>query len=168
MGREARRSHLQLEEPQGETFWGYILDEIPCKSCNETGKRSNDKDYCVVCDGEGTVCPTVALPSYSVKGFPYAGMEFFEKEYGWQMWETTSEGSPMSPVFETPEELARWLADTEASAFGDMTASYEEWLGMITGHGSAPSAVLYINTDGKGHMESGVTAFGNKEGSQEE
>lgn len=52
---------------------------------------------------------------------------------GWQMWETTSEGSPMSPVFATAEELARWLTDTGASTFGYNTASYETWLRIITG-----------------------------------
>ena len=60
---------------------------------------------------------------------------------GWQMWETTTEGSPISPVFETPELLARWLADTGASTFGSSTGTYEQWLGMITRTGWAPSAV---------------------------
>ncbi len=44
------------------------------------------------------------------------------------MYEDTSEGTPISPAFETPEELAHWLADTGASAFGGMTATYEQWL----------------------------------------
>jgi hypothetical protein len=44
------------------------------------------------------------------------------------MYEDTSEGTPISPSFATPEELARWLADTNASAFGGMTATYEQWL----------------------------------------
>lgn len=52
---------------------------------------------------------------------------------GWQMWETTSEGSPMSPVFATPEELAAWLARTGASTFGSHTATTAEWLKIITG-----------------------------------
>lgn len=52
---------------------------------------------------------------------------------GWQMWSTTSEGEPMSPVFATPEELARWLADNRASKFGSTTASYDEWLAIIKG-----------------------------------
>lgn len=55
---------------------------------------------------------------------------------GWQMWETTSEGSPISPVFASPEGLANWLADTKASAFAGAGASYEVWLRMIQGHGS--------------------------------
>ena len=30
---------------------------------------------------------------------------------GWQVWETVSEGSPISPVFATPEELVDYLAE---------------------------------------------------------
>jgi len=44
------------------------------------------------------------------------------------MYENTSEGTPISPAFETPEALAHWLADNNASAFGGMTATYEQWL----------------------------------------
>jgi hypothetical protein len=61
---------------------------------------------------------------------------------GFQMWETVSEGSPISPVFKTPEELAKWLADNGASAFGSETATYEQWLKMITGPGWSPSAMV--------------------------
>jgi len=57
------------------------------------------------------------------------------------MYEATSEGTPISPAFETPEELARWLADTGASAFGRETASYEGWLRVARG-GYASSADL--------------------------
>ena len=41
------------------------------------------------------------------------------------MYEDISEGTPISPAFETPEELARWLVDNGASAFGSSTGSYE-------------------------------------------
>ena len=54
------------------------------------------------------------------------------------MYEDTSEGTPISPAFETPEELARWLTDNGASAFGSSTGSYEGWLRVATG-GLAPS-----------------------------
>lgn len=54
------------------------------------------------------------------------------------MYENASEGTPISPAFKTPEELARWLADTNASAFGGMGASYEVWLRVAQGEqGSA-------------------------------
>lgn len=59
----------------------------------------------------------------------------------YMMYEDTSEGTPISPAFETPEDLARWLTDTGASSFGDSTATYEQWLRVAKG-GYAPSAVL--------------------------
>ena len=71
----------------------------------------------------------------------------------YMMYEDTSEGTPISPVFATPEELARWLADTGASSFGSMTASYEAWLRVARG-GWAVSAVI-----SDGAIESGVDAF---------
>lgn len=49
---------------------------------------------------------------------------------GWQLWETTSEGSPVSPVFESAEELAAWCA-ANATLFGTETAPYEAWLEMF-------------------------------------
>ena len=59
------------------------------------------------------------------------------------MYETCTEGTPISPAFATPEELARWLTDNKASAFADMTCTYQQWLGMIRGPGySVGSAVL--------------------------
>ena len=57
------------------------------------------------------------------------------------MYESTSEGTPISPAFETPEELAKWLADNDASSFGRMTATYEQWLNVCRG-AFAPSMVI--------------------------
>lgn len=72
----------------------------------------------------------------------------------YQMYETCTEGTPISPVMADPESLARWLADNKASAFGGQTATYEQWLGMI-GEGSAFSMVM-----AGGKIESGVAAVG--------
>lgn len=69
------------------------------------------------------------------------------------MYEDTSEGTPISLAFATPEELARWLTDTGASSFADMTATYEQWLSVARG-GFAPSAVIQ-----DGRMMSGVEAM---------
>jgi hypothetical protein len=71
----------------------------------------------------------------------------------YQMYETCSEGTPISPVMESPEQLARWLADNGASSFGSMTATYEQWLPICQG-GWAPSAVM-----SNGRIESGVAAM---------
>ncbi len=69
----------------------------------------------------------------------------------WQMYECTSEGTPLSPVMDSPEKLARWLFKNNASAFADQTASYQDWLAMIR----AGSSVSAIVIPGEG-MVSGV------------
>ena len=66
------------------------------------------------------------------------------------MYEDTTEGTPISPAFETPEELSRWLVDNNASAFGDDTATYEQWLETCKS-GWVPSAVI-----SDGQLKSGV------------
>lgn len=71
------------------------------------------------------------------------------------MYETCSEGSPISPAFATPEELARWLEDNGASSFGSMTATYEQWLAMINRGSSIASMVVDMGT---GKQISGVAA----------
>jgi hypothetical protein len=70
------------------------------------------------------------------------------------MYETTTEGTPISPACATPEELARWLVDNDASANGNQTASYEGWLRVARG-GWAPSMVFSPATG----MVSGVDAL---------
>ena len=47
------------------------------------------------------------------------------------MWETTTEGSPISPVFKTPKLLAKWLSLNNVSIFGENIATYDQWLAMI-------------------------------------
>lgn len=69
---------------------------------------------------------------------------------GWCMYETTSKGTPISPVMASPEELAHWLADNRANTFANFTATYEQWLAVCR-DGWAPSMVA-----SRGHLMSGV------------
>ena len=87
--------------------------------------------------------PGVEPPAYTLKNAP-TWLDTID--WGWQVWETTSEGSPISPVCESPEALARWLAANDASAHGDRTATYEQWLGFIVGSGRSTGAAC---VDGK-------------------
>jgi hypothetical protein len=62
----------------------------------------------------------------------------------WQVWETVSEGSPTTPAFETPGQLAHHLASP--------SLSYADALAWITGTGWAPSMIvtstgLYSNVE---------------------
>lgn len=72
----------------------------------------------------------------------------------WQMYENVTEGTPISPVMDSAEDLAQWLADNRASAFAGQTATRDQWLATINA-GSAPSAV---SLPGKG-LISGVEAM---------
>lgn len=149
MGREVKRVPLGFNWPVNKVWWGYELEGVPCLTCRGRGwisYRPFPENYDgwdgKRSDGDGYWCP-------HCEGERIAFSESIEVPVGdgWQMWETTSDGSPISPVFETPESLARWLADTGASVFGDLTATYEEWLATIA-HGSARWSSL-SNKDGR-------------------
>lgn len=49
---------------------------------------------------------------------------------GFQLWETTSEGSPKSPVFNTLDELCEWC-EVNATVFGSVKATKEKWMEML-------------------------------------
>jgi len=49
---------------------------------------------------------------------------------GFQLWETTSEGSPMSPVFESLNKLCEWAADNE-TIFGSSKISKDQWMSIL-------------------------------------
>jgi hypothetical protein len=51
----------------------------------------------------------------------------------WMMYETISEGTPISPAFATDVELAVWLFENKASTFANQTQTYEGWLEIIRG-----------------------------------
>lgn len=90
---------------------------------------------CPHCDGEGATWPSKedeAACEAWVKTEPPVGE-------GWQMWETVSEGSPISPVFETPEELAGYMTGRKWG--GDDGTPYETWLTFITKVGFSVSLI---------------------------
>lgn len=91
--------------------------------------------------------PEPPNPEYYMPNWPQ------EERTHYMMYEDVSEGTPISPAFATPEELAKWLADTGASSFADYTATYEQWLATIK-RGSAVSAIIDDNG-----MRSGVEAL---------
>ena len=54
-----------------------------------------------------------------------------EKATHYQMYEDTSEGTPISPPMPDPESLARWLVKHHVSVLGHRTATHEQWLDVI-------------------------------------
>lgn len=98
-------------------------------------KRAGKQRTCMVCDGEGYTQMEKARKLAEA----WRPTEPPEGE-GYQMWETVSEGAPISPVFETPEALADWLAEHVAHK----GLSADQWLKVIEAKG-APVSMVMIN-----------------------
>ena len=58
-----------------------------------------------------------------------------------QMYETESVGTPISPAMDSPEQLARWLAQNKVPAFGKQETSYEAWLMVCRGKTIIPNVM---------------------------
>lgn len=108
-------------------------------------EREGIADTCPTCQGHGSV---EAYPGQRAEAEAWEPTEP-PKGDGWQLWETVSEGSPISPVFATTEELARWMS-SPAYTWGavktdDDRPSYETALSFITA-GWAPSFIASAQT----------------------
>ena len=89
-------------------------------------KRLGVYGHCEYCNGDGYIFenPEIERLHDEWKDFePPVGE-------GFQLWETTSEGSPKSPVFKTLEELCEWC-EGNATTFASFTSSKEEWMKML-------------------------------------
>lgn len=91
---------------------------------------------CDRCKGHGDIWPSDAAKAL------YDDWQSKEPPAGdgYQIWETVSEGSPISPVFTTSEELASYMVANPWGA--DEGSSYESWMKFINGPGWAPSMVI--------------------------
>lgn len=114
-----------------------------------------DWGTCTACGGEG-----IAADKFEA----YEAWEPTEppEGEGYQVWENVSEGSPISPVFATPEELARFMAD-DPPWETDRGTSYETWLRFINGHGCTCTLDVKFGPGGV-DIKSGVEAtYGERE-----
>jgi hypothetical protein len=81
---------------------------------------------CKYCKGEGEI-----WQSEEIKKLHEEWKEFEPPEGdGYQLWETTTEGSPISPVFPTLKELCNWC-ENNASTFGSNKTTSEKWYEML-------------------------------------
>lgn len=108
--------------------------------------------HCSFCEGEGHIWFSKKVEELDEKWFenerygPPAGE-------GYQVWETVSEGSPISPPFATPEELADWMVANDTSTTAG--TSKETWIKFIRDEAVSMSLVM----DEKG-IRDGVKAYG--------
>jgi hypothetical protein len=64
---------------------------------------------------------------------------------GYQLWETCSDGSPVSPVFATAEELADWCEEN-ATIFGSHKTPRQNWLDMFIGKKDAETESMLVQS----------------------
>jgi len=72
-------------------------------------EREGVNATCQTCDGHATI---EAYPGQRADAEAWEPTDPPNGD-GWQLWETVSEGSPISPVFATSDELASWMSDPE-------------------------------------------------------
>jgi hypothetical protein len=111
-------------------------------------KREGVDDTCPTCKGRGS------LERYEGQRAEAEAWEPTDppKGDGWQLWETVSEGSPVSPVFDSADGLAGWMSDPARGdrwVPGDVARKFVD-------EGWAPTGVI---SPGRG-FHSGVEAIG--------
>ena len=142
MSREMRRVPANWQHPQVAKFalnaeyrkltyiplakHSDLLDAI--KRLKEEARLGESVLYKLL--DEYAYCKGVYMPDFGTEATHY------------MMYETCSEGTPISPAFETPEELARWLTVSRASMFGDTTGTYEQWLRIAKGDGECVGLMI--------------------------
>ncbi|MGW4488428.1 hypothetical protein ACWEOE_31855 [Amycolatopsis sp. NPDC004368] len=133
---------------------GFGHDGINCSVVIQARCERDGQPYgCTTCDGHGSL--------EAFKG-QRAEAEAWERTEpptgdGWQLWETVSEGSPVSPVFPGAEALAQWLttpAGGRAAGPSRRPLTIEQARGFVSA-GWAPSG--FINAGG---VHDGATYVG--------
>lgn len=115
----------------------WILVEARAKRLGVFGK-------CPVCNGEGTL----PHPNEAIRKLHEEWKEYEPPTGdGYQLWETCSEGSPVSPVFASAEELADWCAEN-ATIFASEKTSRANWLKMFVGEDDLDTGSLLVMQPG--------------------
>jgi hypothetical protein len=144
---EEQKEIVRQRKSEGQSSWlpfsnGYIPtpEEVNGWSRNSLGHDSLNAHIvvkaktarlglpflCATCQGEGCVWDSPEDQK------AYEEWEPLEPPTGdgYQLWETTTEGSPASPVFETLDALCEWCEE-HATTFADYTASAFKWKKML-------------------------------------
>lgn len=140
------RNGIEKPTPQQVNEWSILsvghdsLNQWICVKAK--AKRLGYQIECDHCHGEGRIWESNAAKQL------YENWQNIEPPTGdgWQLWETTTEGSPVSPVFATADELVNWMVADGYSREGAEAFVKSGW---------APSLVM---TPGKG-VQSGVDAM---------
>lgn len=138
-----------------DPIFGYTLTDSwrAAKAIIAVAGLPEDWGNCARCAGDGTTPTAEQRAAHDAWGptDPPEGD-------GWQLWETVSEGSPISPVFPTAEALAEWMTRNDCTVNGPV-ATYEAALKFVHA-GWAPS---FMSSPETGFVD-GVTYVGRESG----
>ncbi len=119
--------HPTAAEVNAWSFGGFGHDSINNGICVEARCAREGVPYtCARCAGTGQVWPS---PEIEQQCEDWQATEPPTGD-GYQLWENCSEGSPVSPVFATLDELCAWAED-HATTFGPYKATADEWRSML-------------------------------------
>ena len=149
MGRQVRMVKADWEHPKTKEYPSF---ELCLKPLHDGSRYEADRDEFMAKANANGLQEAIDWFGRAPDANDYMPVWKLEERTHLMMYEDTSEGTPISPAFATPEELARWLAYNGASSFAGHTASYEAWLRVANG-GWAPSMII-----SNGVMQSGVEA----------
>ena len=147
---QVRRTADEVNAAQrtGRMLGGLSLDAISRgilveRRCEALGGSNS----CPRCGGEGDIGTPAERDAYEnwEATEPPTGV-------GWQLWETTSEGSPVTPVFPTADDLASYCAE-HASPFADSTWTKAQWLASFTASSTETDSLMVL--DGTGFHTAG-------------
>ena len=126
------------QEVNAWSVGGFGHDSSNCHYCVEARCiREGYEVLCEECKGDGGIWTP---PDAEQKAEEWEPTEPPAGE-AYQIWETVSEGSPISPAFKDPQILAEWMSNAKPwGASKKMTT--EQWLSWITGPGWAPSGIM--------------------------
>lgn len=108
----------------------HILVEFRCKVLGIESR-------CKTCDGNGEVADDELRAAHEAweRTDPPTGE-------GWQLWETVSEGSPISPVFDSAEGLIQWLTTDYTWGIGKRPMTREQAEAFVGAGSSIGSFVM--------------------------
>lgn len=120
-----------IPTPQEVNEWnlkGFGHDSINAIVCVQARlKREGKPDKCSKCNGTGENW------QHPIAKNLYKNWKSYDPPTGegFQLWNTTTEGYPMTPVFNSLEELCQYCEKEKISVYGKKTANKEEWFKML-------------------------------------
>lgn len=149
VGHDIKRVPLDFDWPLGKIWPGYLLSlGVDKRPCTETillcmhKFDGDDFDSCRACRHFGRLA---GLPKSPNGRCPVIEIEPPTGD-GWQRWEMI-EGSPITPVFRTAEELARCLVN----GYGSLAPANRKDGRVLTDHEAYEQALAYINGKHRGN-----------------